>query len=78
MHECIYYLQVIHYHFWLKRHEILRQCEDWIAEMEQHSSDKRTGRSIAHSTLALKVCTLNFWPAFTIACRILFVDMGSK
>ncbi|XP_041353670.1 baculoviral IAP repeat-containing protein 6-like isoform X2 [Gigantopelta aegis] len=45
---------VIHNHFWLKRHEILKQCEDWITEMEAYSNDKRTGRSIAHSTLALK------------------------
>nr|KAG5700866.1 hypothetical protein BaRGS_012273 [Batillaria attramentaria] len=45
---------VIQHHFWMKRHEVLKQCEDWIAEMEQFSADKRTGRSIAHSTLALK------------------------
>ncbi|KAL8592605.1 hypothetical protein ACOMHN_026535 [Nucella lapillus] len=45
---------MIHHHFWVKRHEILKQCEEWIAEMEQYSSDKRTGRSISHSTLALK------------------------
>lgn len=46
--------EVIHKHFWMKRHEVLRLCEDWIAEMESYSSDKRTGRNIAHSTLALK------------------------
>ncbi|XP_067680641.1 baculoviral IAP repeat-containing protein 6-like isoform X2 [Haliotis asinina] len=45
---------VIQRHFWLKRHEVLKQCEDWITEMETYSSDKRTGRSIAHNTLALK------------------------
>jgi baculoviral IAP repeat-containing protein 6 len=43
-------------HFWLKRHKILRQCEEWIAEMEIYCNDKRTGRTISHSTMALKVC----------------------
>ncbi|XP_069118544.1 baculoviral IAP repeat-containing protein 6-like isoform X2 [Argopecten irradians] len=46
--------EVIHRHNWLKRHHILRQCETWIAEMESYCTDKRTGRTIAHSTLALK------------------------
>uniref|UniRef100_A0A2C9JJC5 Dual E2 ubiquitin-conjugating enzyme/E3 ubiquitin-protein ligase BIRC6 n=1 Tax=Biomphalaria glabrata TaxID=6526 RepID=A0A2C9JJC5_BIOGL len=46
--------EIIHAHFWLKRHEILSQCEKWITEMEGYSNDKRTGRSIAQSTLALK------------------------
>ncbi|XP_029637353.1 baculoviral IAP repeat-containing protein 6 isoform X1 [Octopus sinensis] len=46
--------EVIQNHFWLKRHEILSQCEQWICEMESYSHDKRTGRHIAHSTLALK------------------------
>ena len=51
--------EVIQKHFWLKRHKILRQCEEWIAEMETYSNDKRTGRTIAHSTLALKVFYTN-------------------
>ncbi|OWF45700.1 baculoviral IAP repeat-containing protein 6-like isoform X2 [Mizuhopecten yessoensis] len=46
--------EVVHRHNWLKRHHILRQCEHWIAEMESYCNDKRTGRTIAHSTLALK------------------------
>ncbi|XP_059157271.1 baculoviral IAP repeat-containing protein 6-like isoform X2 [Physella acuta] len=46
--------EIIQTHFWLKRHEILLQCEKWITEMECYSNDKRTGRSIAQSTLALK------------------------
>ncbi|GAB1609836.1 baculoviral IAP repeat-containing protein 6-like isoform X2 [Argonauta hians] len=46
--------EVIQNHFWLKRHEILSQCEQWMCEMESYSHDKRTGRHIAHSTLALK------------------------
>ena len=52
--------EVIHKHFWLKRHEVLKQCENWIAEMESYSNDKRTGRTIAHSTLALKVGIFSF------------------
>ncbi|XP_035825485.1 baculoviral IAP repeat-containing protein 6 [Aplysia californica] len=47
--------EIIHTHFWLKRHEILQQCEAWIAEMDSYNSDKRTVRSIAQSTLALKL-----------------------
>ena len=42
-------------HFWLKRDEIEAQLEDWIQDMERGSTDKRTGRTIAHSTVALKV-----------------------
>ncbi|XP_076097651.1 dual E2 ubiquitin-conjugating enzyme/E3 ubiquitin-protein ligase BIRC6-like isoform X3 [Mytilus galloprovincialis] len=45
---------IIQRHFWIKRKEILKQCEDWITEMEGYSTDKRTGRTIAHSTMALK------------------------
>lgn len=50
--------EVVQKHFWLKRHKILKQCEEWIAEMESYSNDKRTGRTISHSTLALKVSVL--------------------
>ena len=58
--------QVVHHHFWVKRHEVLKQCEEWIAEMEQFSNDKRTGRSISHSTMALKVS----WEIFFLATCI--------
>ena len=47
--------KIIHTHFWLKRQEILQQCETWLAEMDTYTTDKRTVRSIAQSTLALKV-----------------------
>lgn len=50
--------EIIQKHFWIKRREILKQCEDWISEMEGYSTDKRTGRTIAHSTMALKVIKL--------------------
>ncbi|XP_013417535.1 baculoviral IAP repeat-containing protein 6 [Lingula anatina] len=46
--------EVIHKHFWLKRREITAQVEEWIQEMESYSGDKRTGRAIALSNVALK------------------------
>jgi hypothetical protein len=45
---------VIQWHFWLKKNEILSQVEEWMTDLESYSSDKRVGRSIAHSSLALK------------------------
>lgn len=50
--------EIVTKHFWLKRHNILKQCEEWITEMESYCSDKRTGRTIAQSTMALKVCNV--------------------
>ena len=47
--------QVVHAHMWMKREEICEQVERWINEMEMFSNDKRTGRAIAHSLVALKV-----------------------
>jgi len=34
----------------------MAQVEDWISDLETYSSDKRVGRSIAHSCTSLKVC----------------------
>ena len=48
-------LQVIHKHFYLKRAEIMSQCEEWIADIQQYSSDKRVGRTMSHHAAALKV-----------------------
>lgn len=48
-------LQVIHKHFYLKRTEIMSQCEEWIADIQQYSSDKRVGRTMSHHAAALKV-----------------------
>ena len=39
----------------MKKEEIEQQIDEWITEMEQGNTDKRTGRTIAHSTVALKV-----------------------
>uniref|UniRef100_A0A8C9ZQ87 Dual E2 ubiquitin-conjugating enzyme/E3 ubiquitin-protein ligase BIRC6 n=1 Tax=Sander lucioperca TaxID=283035 RepID=A0A8C9ZQ87_SANLU len=47
--------EVIHKHFYLKRTEIMSQCEEWIADIQQYSSDKRVGRTMSHHAAALKV-----------------------
>lgn len=57
-------MQVIHKHFYLKRVEIMAQCEEWIADIQQYSSDKRVGRTMSHHAAALKV-------------RLAFVILGS-
>lgn len=46
--------EVIHRHFYLKRVEIMAQCEEWIADVQQYSSDKRVGRTMSHHAAALK------------------------
>uniref|UniRef100_A0A8C0UE79 Dual E2 ubiquitin-conjugating enzyme/E3 ubiquitin-protein ligase BIRC6 n=1 Tax=Cyanistes caeruleus TaxID=156563 RepID=A0A8C0UE79_CYACU len=46
--------EVIHKHFFLKRVEIMAQCEEWIADIQQYSSDKRVGRTMSHHAAALK------------------------
>ncbi|XP_063047563.1 baculoviral IAP repeat-containing protein 6 isoform X3 [Engraulis encrasicolus] len=46
--------EVIHKHFYLKRAEIMGQCEEWITDIQQYSSDKRVGRTMSHHAAALK------------------------
>ncbi|XP_032409947.1 baculoviral IAP repeat-containing protein 6 isoform X3 [Xiphophorus hellerii] len=46
--------EVIHKHFYLKRTEIMSQCEEWIADIQQYSNDKRVGRTMSHHAAALK------------------------
>ncbi|XP_029691286.1 baculoviral IAP repeat-containing protein 6 isoform X2 [Takifugu rubripes] len=46
--------EVIHKHFYLKRTEIMCQCEEWITDIQQYSSDKRVGRTMSHHAAALK------------------------
>ncbi|KAM4590981.1 dual E2 ubiquitin-conjugating enzyme/E3 ubiquitin-protein ligase BIRC6 [Odontesthes bonariensis] len=46
--------EVIHKHFYLKRTEIMSQCEEWITDIQQYSSDKRVGRTMSHHAAALK------------------------
>ncbi|XP_028844057.1 baculoviral IAP repeat-containing protein 6 isoform X2 [Denticeps clupeoides] len=46
--------EVIHKHFYLKRVEIMTQCEEWITDIQQYSSDKRVGRTMSHHAAALK------------------------
>eukprot|EP00058_Branchiostoma_floridae_P025036 XP_002610526.1 hypothetical protein BRAFLDRAFT_65691 [Branchiostoma floridae] len=45
---------VIQKHFWLKRVEVLGQCEEWISDIETYTSDKRVGRTMAHHAAALR------------------------
>lgn len=52
-------VQVIHKHFYLKRTEIMSQCEEWIADIQQYSNDKRVGRTMSHHAAALKVISLS-------------------
>lgn len=33
----------------------MAQCEEWIADVQQYSSDKRVGRTMSHHAAALKV-----------------------
>lgn len=33
----------------------MAQCEEWIADIQQYSSDKRVGRTMSHHAAALKV-----------------------
>ena len=47
--------QVIQAHFYLKRTEVMAQCEEWIAQVGQYCNDKRVGRSMLHHWKNLKV-----------------------
>ncbi|XP_016842826.1 baculoviral IAP repeat-containing protein 6 isoform X2 [Nasonia vitripennis] len=51
---CPCFKEVIHTHFWLKRHEIVAQIEGWIRDMEMHGADRRSARTISLSALALR------------------------
>ncbi|XP_078260781.1 dual E2 ubiquitin-conjugating enzyme/E3 ubiquitin-protein ligase BIRC6 isoform X6 [Rhinoraja longicauda] len=46
--------EVIQKHYYLKRVEVMAQCEEWIADIQQYSSDKRVGRTMSHHAAALK------------------------
>uniref|UniRef100_A0A8C1V3E6 Dual E2 ubiquitin-conjugating enzyme/E3 ubiquitin-protein ligase BIRC6 n=1 Tax=Cyprinus carpio TaxID=7962 RepID=A0A8C1V3E6_CYPCA len=46
--------EVIHRHFYLKRAEIMAQCEGWICDIQTLKSDKRVGRTMSHHAAALK------------------------
>ncbi|XP_015597939.1 baculoviral IAP repeat-containing protein 6 isoform X3 [Cephus cinctus] len=51
---CPCFQEVIHTHFWIKRHEIVAQLEGWIRDMELHGADRRSGRTISLNALALR------------------------
>jgi len=47
--------QVTHTHFWLKRNEIEKQCEEWISDMEgQVESDPNGSRAVSVGLASLK------------------------
>ncbi|XP_072169396.1 dual E2 ubiquitin-conjugating enzyme/E3 ubiquitin-protein ligase BIRC6-like [Diadema setosum] len=45
---------VIQTHFYLKKTEVMAQCEEWIAQVGQYCNDKRVGRSMLHHWKNLK------------------------
>ncbi|XP_044731226.1 baculoviral IAP repeat-containing protein 6 [Chrysoperla carnea] len=47
--------QVIHTHFWLKRHEISTQIERWITELETIAPEKRTSSGGTRSSSSRRV-----------------------
>lgn len=51
---CPCFKEVIHTHFWFKKREIIKQIEQWIADMEGQGNDRRNGRTISLNTIALK------------------------
>ena len=53
----------------MKRHEITRQIEEWISEMEAYTNDKRVGRTISHSLVALKVRVFLVHEFLLITCN---------
>ncbi|XP_077994932.1 dual E2 ubiquitin-conjugating enzyme/E3 ubiquitin-protein ligase BIRC6-like isoform X2 [Glandiceps talaboti] len=46
--------EVIVTHFYLKKHEVMSQCDQWIQETQQYCNDKRVGRTMSHHLAALK------------------------
>lgn len=61
--------KVIRRHFWMKRVEIMDQCQRWIHEMEAQGSDRRTGRTVAVNCQALKVLRIIFKTLLTPSCH---------
>ncbi|XP_076164518.1 BIR repeat containing ubiquitin-conjugating enzyme isoform X2 [Ptiloglossa arizonensis] len=51
---CPCFKEIIHTHFWIKRHEIVAQLEDWIRDMEMHGLERRFGRTLSLNALALR------------------------
>lgn len=46
--------QIIHWHLWLKREEILAEVMGWLVEMESFCGEKRVGKNISMSLASLK------------------------
>ncbi|KAK5648597.1 hypothetical protein RI129_003489 [Pyrocoelia pectoralis] len=45
INPCPCFKDVIHAHFYLKRHEIISQIEDWIKDIENHFAEKQLARN---------------------------------
>lgn len=53
LNPCECFKEVIHAHFYIKRHEILAQVEKWIAEVEQDvAKEKKTTRTNKKSPIS--------------------------
>lgn len=50
VNPCPCFKDVIHTHFYLKRHEIMEQVEGWIKDLENDLTEKRTVKSNKRST----------------------------
>nr|XP_033324348.1 baculoviral IAP repeat-containing protein 6 [Megalopta genalis] len=51
---CPCFKEIIHTHFWIKRHEIVAQLEGWIRDMDMHGTDRSFGRTLSFNALALR------------------------
>ncbi|XP_071961824.1 dual E2 ubiquitin-conjugating enzyme/E3 ubiquitin-protein ligase BIRC6-like isoform X2 [Antedon mediterranea] len=45
---------VIQNHFYLKRAEVMAQCEEWVALLTRYCENKRVGKTMAHHLTAIK------------------------
>lgn len=46
--------EVIHTHFWLKRHEVCAQIENWLEELNKPQYNEKTGRQISFNAMVLR------------------------
>lgn len=50
----LFFMQVIHTHFWLKRKEICAQIEGWIEELCKPEYSERSSRTISFNSMVLR------------------------
>ena len=64
-----------HTHFWLKRNEIEKQCEEWISDMEgQVESDPNGSRAVSVGLASLKVIRVSF-PRSKLYCPSIYLNV---